>query len=80
MTEAAESKTSDTQMTRRNFWVLGFLVCSEIESRGGLQQQRKILFVEKRSERLHGGMHQDLENGGPMSQVGNWVFIAFFIA
>jgi hypothetical protein len=41
---------------------------------------RKILFVEKRSESLHGGMHQDLENGGPMSQVGNWVFIAFFIA
>jgi hypothetical protein len=39
---------------------------------------RKILFVEKRRERLHEGMLRDLETGGPVGQVGNWVFIAFF--
>jgi hypothetical protein len=41
---------------------------------------RRILLVEKIRERLHGGMQGDLETGGPMGQVGNWVFIAFFIA
>jgi hypothetical protein len=40
----------------------------------------KILFVEERRERLHGGMQQDPEIGGPMGQVENWVFRAFFIA
>jgi hypothetical protein len=39
---------------------------------------RKILFVEKRRERLHGGMQLDPETSGPIGQVGNWVFIAFF--
>jgi hypothetical protein len=62
----------DTQMTCRNFWVLGFLVHPEIESRGGVEV-RKILFVKKRRERLHGGMQWELDTGGPMDQVGNWV-------
>jgi hypothetical protein len=38
----------------------------------------KILFVEKRRERLHGDMEGDPETRGPMGQVGNWVFIAHF--
>jgi hypothetical protein len=37
----------------------------------------KFLFVEKRGERLHGGMQGDLETSGPMGQVGNWAFITF---
>jgi hypothetical protein len=40
---------------------------------------RKILFVEKRRERLHASMQWDPETSGPMGQVGNWVFIAFFV-
>jgi hypothetical protein len=39
----------------------------------------KILFVEKRRERLHGGMHEAPKTSGPVGQVGNWVFIAFFL-
>jgi hypothetical protein len=55
-------------------------VHSENESTGGLQaaEVRKILFVEKRREKLHGGMQWDPETSGPVGQVGNWVFIAFF--
>jgi hypothetical protein len=34
---------------------------------------RKVLFVEKRKERLHGFMHQDPETSGPLGQLGNWV-------
>jgi hypothetical protein len=34
----------------------GSWVHSEIESRGGLPEIRKILFAEKRRERLLGGM------------------------
>jgi hypothetical protein len=33
----------------------------------------KILFVEKRRERLHAGIQEDLETCGPMGQVGYWV-------
>jgi hypothetical protein len=39
----------------------------------------KILFVENRRERLHGGIQGDPETGGPLGQVGNWVFIALFV-
>jgi hypothetical protein len=52
---------------------------SENESTGGLQQQRleRFLFVEKRRERLHGGMQGDLETCGPVGQVGDGVFVSF---
>jgi hypothetical protein len=31
----------------------------------------RVLFAEKRKERLHGVMQWDLETGGLLSQVGN---------
>jgi hypothetical protein len=34
---------------------------------------RKVLFAEKRKESLHGVMQWDLETGGALGQVGNWV-------
>jgi hypothetical protein len=46
----------------------------DLSSRG-----QKDLFVEKRRERLHGGMQGDQETGGPRGQVGHWVFVTFFI-
>jgi hypothetical protein len=36
----------------------------------------KDLICREGRERLHGGMQGDLETGGPLGQVGNWVFIA----
>jgi hypothetical protein len=36
----------------------------------------KILFVEKRRERLHRGMQGNQKTSGPMGQIGKWVFIA----
>lgn len=39
---------------------------------------RKMLFIEKRKERLHGGMQWDLESGGPLGQVGNRVLYFFY--
>jgi hypothetical protein len=40
----------------------------------------KILFVEKRRERLYGVIQGDLETDGSVDHIGNWVFIAVFIA
>jgi hypothetical protein len=55
------------------------LVHSQIESRGGLQQQKsENLFVEKRRERLNEIMQWDPETSGSMDQIGSWVFVAIF--
>jgi hypothetical protein len=62
-------------MTCRNFRVfrvLGSTLRMKAEHTPAAEV-RKILFVEKRRERLHWGMQQDLESGGPGGQVGNWV-------
>jgi hypothetical protein len=71
---------SDTQMIRTNFWVLRILglLWDRNQRQTGAAKVRKILFVVKRRERLHGGMQQDPETGGPMGQVGN-SFLAFFL-
>jgi hypothetical protein len=66
-------------MTCRNFQVFRVLGCilrikAQVDSRS---RGQNILFVEKRRERLHGVMQGDQETGGPMGQVGNWVFVTF---
>jgi hypothetical protein len=70
----------DMQMICRNFPVLGFSVCSEIESKGGLEV-RKILFEEKRRERLHGVMQWEPETQKLVDPESGWKLglIAFFL-
>jgi hypothetical protein len=36
------------------------------------------LSVEKRRERLHGGVQGDQETGGPLGQARDWVLEHFF--
>jgi hypothetical protein len=40
---------------------------------------RKVLVVEKRRERLHGGLQGDPETSDPMGQVGNWILYPLFL-
>jgi hypothetical protein len=50
----------DKKMICRNFWVvrvLGLLL-DRNQRRTGTAKVREILFVEKRKERLHGGMQR----------------------
>jgi hypothetical protein len=59
----------------RGAWVVRVLV-SLLEGnqrQTGTGKVKKVLFAEKRKERLHGVMQRDLETGGPLGQVGNWV-------
>jgi hypothetical protein len=66
---------NDAQKTCRNLQVLGFLgPLWEWKHRWTpAAEVRKILFVEKRRERLNGGIQGDLETSGPVGQVGDWV-------
>jgi hypothetical protein len=58
-----------------NFWVVSVLV----QCLNGNQRQtqaakvRKVLFAEKRKERLHEVMQQDPETSGLLSQVENQI-------
>jgi hypothetical protein len=48
-----------------------FSLLLDRNQRQTLSAKVRVLFVEKRKEKLHGVMQWDSETGGPLSQVGN---------
>jgi hypothetical protein len=60
-------------MIHRNFWVVRVLgpLLDGNQRQTQAAKVRNILFVEKRKERLNGAMQRNLENIGPLCQVGN---------
>jgi hypothetical protein len=62
-------------MIRRNFQLVRVLdlLLDGNQRQTRAAKVRRILFVEKRKEKLHGAMQQNLEISGPLGQVGNWV-------
>jgi hypothetical protein len=69
------SEEAEKNSNTRNFQVVRVLVlCLDGNQRQTPEAKvRKVLFAEKRKERLHGVMKRDLETSGPLSQVGNQV-------
>jgi hypothetical protein len=51
-----------------------------MEIKGGHKQQRsKRFYLQRRERKVSAVMQWDLETGGPLGQVGNWVLKHFLL-